>query len=385
MVGMERETATAHRHPVRGPRRVRVLRRARRRARFREAISGLGPKSRQVRLADGRTLGFDEFGDPEGSPVLFFHGFCSSRVVRHPDDEIATQLGARVIAVDRPGIGISTRHPNRRVTDWPRDVVELLDRLGIERCSIVAWSGGGPYALACGWQIPERLQVIGLISAPAPLSGVPGSTGYTWRRHRAMSRTADHAPWVIALAMWRWSRQQRSDPAKQLDEAIAGMIEADRRDPRRPGPACGHDRQRGGDVPPGQRRHLRRGALPGTTLGLPHRGRRRARAHLARRARPGRARRHGQATSSASCRAPSRPSTARRATTSSTTAGARSSASSWPRRAAATSARAPVAPTLSRAGGPSPRCLPARGRPRILEAGRPPRASRPRSPSPSGP
>ena len=43
-----------------------------------------------------------------------------------------------------------------------------------------------------------------------------------------MSRTADHAPWVIALAMWRWSRQQRSDPEKQLDEAIAGMVEADR-------------------------------------------------------------------------------------------------------------------------------------------------------------
>jgi pimeloyl-ACP methyl ester carboxylesterase len=149
-------------------------------------------------------------------------------VVRHPDDSIATELGARVIAVDRPGIGMSTRLPNRRVTDWPRDVEELLDRLGIARCGIVAWSGGGPYALACGWQIPERVSVLGLISAPAPLSGVPGSSGYTWPRHRAMSRTADHAPWVIALAMWRWSRQQKADPAKQLDEAIAGMVEADR-------------------------------------------------------------------------------------------------------------------------------------------------------------
>ena len=43
-----------------------------------------------------------------------------------------------------------------------------------------------------------------------------------------MSRTADHAPWVIALAMWQWSRQQKSDPHKQLDEAISGMVEADR-------------------------------------------------------------------------------------------------------------------------------------------------------------
>ena len=153
---------------------MRVLRRARRRARFRESLVTLGPKSRQVTLSDGRTLGFDDFGDPEGTPVLFFHGFGSSRVVRHPDDDIAAQLGARIIAVDRPGIGISTRQSNRRVTDWPRDVDELLEILGIDRCSIVAWSGGGPYALACGWQMPERFSVIGLISGPAPLSGVPG-------------------------------------------------------------------------------------------------------------------------------------------------------------------------------------------------------------------
>ena len=205
-----------------------MYRRARRWARFRESLVELGPDSRQVTLSDGRLLGFDDLGDPDGVPVLFFHGFGSSRVVRHPDDDIASELGARLIAVDRPGIGISTRQPGRRVTDFPRDIAELLDILRIERCAVVAWSGGGPYALACAWQMPDRFDVVGLISAPAPLSGAPGSTGYTWPRHRAMSRTADHAPWVIALAMWNWSRQQRSDPHKQLDEAISGMVEADR-------------------------------------------------------------------------------------------------------------------------------------------------------------
>ena len=210
-----------------------------------------------------------------------------------PDDDIATQLGARIIAVDRPGIGISTRQANRRVTDWPRDVDELLDILGIGRCSIVAWSGGGPYALACGWQMPERYSVIGLISGPAPLSGVPGSAGYTWPRHRAMSRTADHAPWVIALAMWRWSRQQRSDPEKQLDDAIAGMIEADREilgDPALRAVMIANTTEMWRQ---GNRRRLRRGALPGPPLGLSHRRRLGARADLARRAGPGRARGHG--------------------------------------------------------------------------------------------
>ena len=188
----------------------------------------LAPGSARITLPDGRLLGYDEFGDPDGTPVLFFHGFGSSRVVRHPDDTIARTLGARVIAVDRPGIGLSTRQPERRLTDWPLDVQRLMDHLGLERAAIVAWSGGGPYALATAWQMPGRVTAVGLISAPAPLAGVPGASGYTYRRHRAMSKAADHAPWMIGRAMWRFGRQQRSDPEKQLDDAMAGMIDADR-------------------------------------------------------------------------------------------------------------------------------------------------------------
>jgi pimeloyl-ACP methyl ester carboxylesterase len=207
---------------------VRVLRRARRLARYRESVVELGPRSRQVALSDGRTLGFDDFGDPDGTPVLFFHGFGSSRVVRHPDDDIATELGARVIAIDRPGIGLSTRKPNRRLTGFSSDVTELLDILDIERCAILGWSGGGPYALACGWRSPERFSVLGLISSPAPISGVSSDNGYIWRRHRVMSRAANHAPWIVALAMWNFARAQKTDPEKQLDGAIAGMVDADR-------------------------------------------------------------------------------------------------------------------------------------------------------------
>ena len=221
-------TSGSRKRPARGPRRVTILRRARRRSRARRLLAGLGPGARTIVLRDGRRLGFDDFGARDGTPVLFFHGFGSSRVVRHPDDGIADELGARVIAIDRPGIGLSTRQPNRRTLDWPGDVEQLLDSLGLERAAILAWSGGGPYALACGWSIPSRISAIGLISAPAPLAGVPGSRGYTYRRHRAASRAADHAPWVIGLAMWQWSRAQKSDPEKQLDAAIAGMVDADR-------------------------------------------------------------------------------------------------------------------------------------------------------------
>src|SRR5262245_9177766 len=114
-------TPGSRKPPGRGARRVTILRRARRRSRVRRMLAGLGPGARTITLRDGRRLGFDDFGPPDGLPVLFFHGFGSSRVVRHPDDRIAEELGARMIAIDRPGIGLSTRQPNRRTLDWPGD------------------------------------------------------------------------------------------------------------------------------------------------------------------------------------------------------------------------------------------------------------------------
>jgi pimeloyl-ACP methyl ester carboxylesterase len=194
-----------------------------------EASAGLG---RTIRLPDGRRIGYDEFGDPLGFPLIFLHGFGSSRVVRHPDDLIAAELGIRMLAVDRPGIGLSTGQPGRALTDWPADVRQLVDALGLRRFGVVGWSGGGPYALACAWAMPDRVAVVGLISSAAPL--IRGAD-YMLRTHRVAIRAADHAPWMIRLAMWRWSRAQRADPERHLDDAIEGMIEADRlvlEDPR---------------------------------------------------------------------------------------------------------------------------------------------------------
>ena len=59
--------------------------------------------SSTLTLADGRDLGFDDVGDPEGAAVIFVHGTPDSRRSRHPDDDRARALGVRLVAVDRPG------------------------------------------------------------------------------------------------------------------------------------------------------------------------------------------------------------------------------------------------------------------------------------------
>src|SRR5215211_6909814 len=134
--------------------------------------SGWREHDRVMRLTDGRRLGYAEYGDPTGRPVFFFHGFGTSRVICPRDDELARNLGARLIAVDRPGIGWSDALPGRRLLDWPTDVAQLANQLGLDRFAIVGWSGGGPYAAACGHALADRVRVVGLVSSPAPISGV---------------------------------------------------------------------------------------------------------------------------------------------------------------------------------------------------------------------
>ena len=59
-------------------------------------------------LSDGRQLAYDTYGDQDGKPVIFSHGFSDSHVIRNPDDGLTASLGVRWIAADQPGVGGSS-------------------------------------------------------------------------------------------------------------------------------------------------------------------------------------------------------------------------------------------------------------------------------------
>ncbi|HUR16814.1 MAG TPA: alpha/beta hydrolase, partial [Candidatus Limnocylindrales bacterium] len=185
-----------------------------------------GASDRVITLADGRHLGYHEIGDPHGRPVFFFHGFGTSRVICPPDEQTALGMGVRLIAVDRPGIGLSDAKPGRSLLDWPQDVATLADRLGIVTFSVIGWSGGGPYALACASALPDRVAAIGLVSSPAPLAGI-AERGYLRRLDRNAVRAAGRAPVLIRLALWHWGRPQRRDAERFFEESVAEMCAAD--------------------------------------------------------------------------------------------------------------------------------------------------------------
>jgi pimeloyl-ACP methyl ester carboxylesterase len=134
--------------------------------------------------------------------VLLFHGLPGSRLQRPPDSAAALALGARVIAVDRPGFGLSDFQPDRTLYDWPRDIAALADALGIAQFAVAGVSAGGPYALACAWRLAGRVTAAALASSPCPteLDGV--LTGMI-RSNQIVIRTAQRTPPRLAHVIAR--------------------------------------------------------------------------------------------------------------------------------------------------------------------------------------
>ncbi len=121
------------------------------------------------KLPNGRQLGYAMYGDPNGRPVLFFHGIPGSRLQRNPDFSALRELSVCVYALDRPGTGLSSYQENRSLLGWPKDIQAFCDGLTIGRCDCIGVSSGGPYALACAYSMPDRIRNVALVSSLAPL------------------------------------------------------------------------------------------------------------------------------------------------------------------------------------------------------------------------
>ena len=196
--------------------------------RDRQVVSTTTDSDRTVRLPDGRDLAYAQHGSATGLPLLVFHGLPGSRLdLGMPGvDNALRERGMRALVIDRPGMGRSTPLPERRLLDWPADVVGFADAVGIDRFAVLGFSAGAPYALACADRCGERILAAGVVAASAPLDA------------------AELAPVLGPEARWthRWARwfprrlkgsvraqaAQLAAPGVGADELLPALAEADR-------------------------------------------------------------------------------------------------------------------------------------------------------------
>jgi pimeloyl-ACP methyl ester carboxylesterase len=75
------------------------------------------------------------------------------------------RLGLRFISVERNGFGATPFHPALGFPEAVDDVLAVLATLGVQRFSVVAISGGGPYAARLLARVPERVASVHLAAA----------------------------------------------------------------------------------------------------------------------------------------------------------------------------------------------------------------------------
>lgn len=119
-----------------------------------------------LRLHDGRSLSFLEYGLAGGLPVLYFHGAPSAanEWQLFGGHELASRLNIRLIVPDRPGMGGSDPDPGRTLGAWPRDAEALADACGLERFAVLGYSEGTGYAAACAVSLPDLVTRCGLVA-----------------------------------------------------------------------------------------------------------------------------------------------------------------------------------------------------------------------------
>ncbi|KAI1756741.1 alpha/beta hydrolase fold protein [Xylaria castorea] len=130
-------------------------------------------------LPDGRALSYAQYGLLTGPAIFYVHGLPGSRIEGALFDAPAITPRARIIAVDRPGYGLSSPQPNRTILDHAKDIDHLAQHLNLDSYAVLGISGGGPYALACAAALPaDKLKAVCIICGLGPPE--LGKKGMDW-------------------------------------------------------------------------------------------------------------------------------------------------------------------------------------------------------------
>jgi pimeloyl-ACP methyl ester carboxylesterase len=186
---------------------------------------GAGPDL-EVDLPGGGRTGLALLGDPAGHPVLCCHGGLTCRLDVAPAHDAARRAGVLLVSPDRPGVARSAREPGRTVGGWAARAAALADHLGIGRFSVLGWSMGGPYALACAALLGDRVEAVAVVAGGVPLAWPCAGGTFPDRLDARLMALARERPGTAELVVAA-SRRLAQDPTAWLEVARRTMPPVD--------------------------------------------------------------------------------------------------------------------------------------------------------------
>jgi pimeloyl-ACP methyl ester carboxylesterase len=182
---------------------------------------GLG----QMRLSDGRRVDTWYGGDPNGSPVLYFHGTPAGRLQAALGDGAAHRAGVRLVAFSRPGYGGSTDAPTT-LSSVAKDAIEVATQLGIARFACLGASGGGPYALATAANHPDLVTAVGVVAGIGPALELDKDAARDPAIRRALDGDVEGAVGLHDMALAQTNAQSSAVAVGATHAAAVGATHA---------------------------------------------------------------------------------------------------------------------------------------------------------------
>lgn len=176
-----------------------------------------------ITVNGSRKLGFSYTGryettqeNPKNEVLFLFHGTPGSRVFDFGLGSLFYDKNISVVCPERPGYGLSDASSERTIINWARDVCEVADYLKIEKFHVAGGSGGGPYALACGHVLKDKVKTVLLISSIVPTSTPNFYNGMAWG-NKISFFLAKNAPFLLKMAFKSYAKVASKSP----DELIS--------------------------------------------------------------------------------------------------------------------------------------------------------------------
>jgi len=181
-------------------------------------------------LPDRRKLGYALYGPDDGQPIFYFHGTPSSRLeplvinaYNKNIEELLQKFHLRLVAVDRPGIGLSDFNPAGDFQSFARDVYNLARHLQILTAKVLCWSGGGPFALAFAFYFRQLIKTVYIITGFTQSFGDPNIFRHM-HANKYYFMAAKKFPWLLRAFM-NWAAKK---PVKKpFPKFLSGLPSVD--------------------------------------------------------------------------------------------------------------------------------------------------------------
>jgi pimeloyl-ACP methyl ester carboxylesterase len=156
--------------------------------------------------------------------VVFLHGTPGSRLF-FPDPAERSTSGVQLLTFDRPGYGRSSPAAVPTLSGVAELVAGIADDRGAERLPIIGFSGGGPYALACGALLPDRVSRVTVVSSWGPIDELEAAYASLTTAERELVAAIRADPGRATERLWEAGRWYVDTPLRFLEAAPAAADE----------------------------------------------------------------------------------------------------------------------------------------------------------------